>query len=143
MADQNSSTDDPRRLRVHAPDQGPGARPAKPSPRTLQSGAKNTSAGTGKGNPWLRGALGEAAMAASLTDTFLGERYRRIVKRRGHMKALVAVARSILVIVWHHLLTEPDTRFQDLGSDFHAKRLDPAWQNVSYGSSRHWATTSH
>ncbi|KPI07734.1 hypothetical protein OV450_3544 [Actinobacteria bacterium OV450] len=43
-------------------------------------------------------------MGASLTDTFLGERYRRIVKRRGHMKALVAVARSILVIVWHHVI---------------------------------------
>ena len=32
---------------------------------------------TGKGNPYLKGALGEAAAAAARTDTFLGERYRR------------------------------------------------------------------
>ncbi len=62
---------------------------------------------TGKGNPYLKGALGEAAAAAARTDTFLGERYRRIVKRRGKLKALVAVARSILVIIWH-LLADPD-----------------------------------
>ena len=60
----------------------------------------------GKGNPYLKGALGQAAAAAARTDTFLGQRYRRIVKRRGKLKALVAVARSILVIVWH-LLADP------------------------------------
>lgn len=41
------------------------------------------------------------------------ERYRRIVKRRGKLKALVAVARSILVIIWH-LLADPTARFHDL-----------------------------
>ena len=73
---------------------------AKLSPRTIQSGLKNRSGKTGKGNPYLKGALGEASAAAAKTDTFLGERYRRIVKRRGKLRALVAVARSILVIVW-------------------------------------------
>ena len=73
---------------------------------------------TGKGNPYLKGALGEAAAAAAKTNTFLGERYRRIVKRRGKLKALVAVARSILVIIWH-LLADPLARFRDLGSDYH------------------------
>jgi transposase len=47
--------------------------------------------------------LGEVAAAAAKTDTFLGERYRRLVRRIGKLKALVAVARSILVIVWHLL----------------------------------------
>ncbi|WP_329532552.1 IS110 family transposase [Streptomyces sp. NBC_01450] len=97
---------------------------AKLSPRTLQSGNKNTSGPTGKGNPWLRGALGEAAISAARTDTFLGARYRRIVKRRGHMKALVAVARSILVAVWH-LMNDPTARYRDLGPDFHTRNLDP------------------
>jgi transposase len=97
---------------------------AKLSPRTLQSGAKNTSGPTGKGNPWLRGALGEAAVSAARTDTFLGARYRRIVKHRGHMKALVAVARSILVSVWH-LMNDPTARYRELGADFHARNLDP------------------
>jgi transposase len=31
--------------------------------------------------------LGEAAASAARTDTFLGERYRRLVKRRGKLKA--------------------------------------------------------
>ncbi|MFZ3468502.1 IS110 family transposase [Streptomyces sp. 4.24] len=97
---------------------------AKLSPRTIQSGGKNTSGPTGKGNPWLRGALGEAAISAARTDTFLGARYRRIVKRRGHMKALVAVARSILVSVWH-LMNDPTARYRDLGPDFHTRNLDP------------------
>lgn len=97
---------------------------AKLSPRTIQSGNKNTSGPTGKGNSWLKGALGDAAMSAAKTDTFLGARYRKLVKRRGHKKALVAIARSILVIVWH-LINDPTARFADLGPDWHTRRLDP------------------
>ncbi len=96
---------------------------AKLTPRTIQSGATHRAGKTGKGNPYLKGLLGEAAAAAAKTDTFLGERYRRIVKRRGKLKALVAVARSILVIVWH-LLADPTKRFQDLGADYHTTRID-------------------
>lgn len=96
---------------------------AKLSPRTIQSGPRSRGGKTGKGNPYLKGVLGEAAAAAARTDTFLGERYRRIVKRRGKLKALVAVARSILVIIWH-LLTHPAARYQDLGAGYHASRLD-------------------
>lgn len=96
---------------------------AKLCPRTIQSGPVTRGGRTGKGNPYLKGALGQAAAAAARTDTFLGQRYRRIVKRRGKLKALVAVARSILVIVWH-LLADPLTRFHDLGSDYHASRID-------------------
>ena len=96
---------------------------AKLSPRTIQSGAQHRSGKTGKGNPYLKGVLGEAAAAAAKTDTFLGERYRRLVKRRGKLKALVAVARTILVIVWH-LLADPAARFHDLGSGYYASRID-------------------
>ena len=96
---------------------------AKLSPRTIQSGARNRSGRTGKGNPYLKGILGEAAAAAARTDTFLGERYRRLVKRIGKLKALVAVARSILVIIWH-LLSDPAARFCELGSDYHATRTN-------------------
>ena len=96
---------------------------AKLCPRTIQSGPKTRGGKTGKGNPYLKGVLGEAAAAAAKTDTFLGERYRRLVKRRGKLKALVAVARSILVIVWH-LLADPTARFHDLGSDYHTTRIN-------------------
>ena len=96
---------------------------AKLSPRTIQSGARTRSGPAGKGNPYLKGILGEAAATATRTDTFLGERYRRIVKRRGKLKALVAVARSILVIIWH-LLSDRTARFRDLGSGYYASRTD-------------------
>jgi transposase len=96
---------------------------AKLCPRTIQSGSKNTSGKAGKGNPYLKGALGTAAASAARTDTFLGERYRRLVKRRGKLKALVAIARSILTVVWH-LLADPTTRFHELGSDYYDSRID-------------------
>src|SRR6266545_208292 len=96
---------------------------AKLCPRTIQSGAKHRAGTTGKGNPYLKGILGEIAAAAAKTDTFLGERYRRIVKRRGKRKALVAIARSILVIVWH-LLADPAARYHDLGAGYYTSRID-------------------
>jgi transposase len=96
---------------------------AKLSPRTIQSGSKTRGGKTGKGNPYLKGMLGEAAAAAGRTDTFLGERYRRIVKRRGKLKALVAIARTILVIIWH-LLTDRTARYHDLGAGYHASRIN-------------------
>lgn len=95
---------------------------AKLSPRTIQSGAQSRGGKTGKGNPYLKGALGEAATAAAKTNTFLGARYKRLVKRRGKLKALVAVARSILVIIWH-LLNDPTSRYHDLGASYHNDRL--------------------
>jgi transposase len=73
---------------------------------------------TGHGNPYLARVLGEAAVAAGRTNTFLGERYRRIARRRGTKKAIVAVGRSILVIVWH-LLADPTVRYHDLGAGFY------------------------
>ncbi len=79
---------------------------------------------TGHGNPYLARVLGEAVDGAARTDTFLGERYRRIACRRGSKKAIVAVGRSILVIVWH-LLSDPEARYSDLGSDFFNTRIDP------------------
>ncbi len=97
---------------------------AKLCPRANQSGAKNRSGATGKGNRYLKGVLGEVAAAAAKTNTFLGHRYRRLVKRCGKLKALVAVARSILVIIWH-LLSDPASRFHDLGPDFYDNRLGP------------------
>jgi transposase len=87
------------------------------------AGKKKGKATTGHGNPYLARVLGEAAVAAGRTNTFLGERYRRIARRRGTKRAIVAVGRSILIIVWH-LLSDPDARFHDLGSGFYDARID-------------------
>jgi transposase len=92
---------------------------ARFAPGVRQSAGKTKGkATTGHGNPYLARVLGEAAVAAGKTNTFLGERYRRLAKRRGTKKAIVAVGRSILVIVWH-LLADPTARFHDLGAGFY------------------------
>lgn len=98
---------------------------ARFAPGIKESAGKKKGAGsTGHGNPYLARVLGEAAVCAGKTDTFLGERYRRIARRRGRKKAVVAVGRSILVVVWH-LLSNPGTRFTDLGPDFYDNRTGP------------------
>jgi transposase len=92
---------------------------ARFAPGVKESAGRKKGAGTtGYGNAYLARVLGEAAVGASRTNTFLGERYRRIARRRGKKKAIVAIGRSILVIVWH-LLADNDTRFHDLGPDFY------------------------
>ena len=97
---------------------------AKFAPGVSESAGKRKGRGsTGHGNPYLARVLGEAAVAASKTDTFLGERYRRIARRRGKQRAIVAVGRSILVIVWH-LLADSEAHFHDLGAGFYDTRLN-------------------
>jgi transposase len=97
---------------------------ARLAPRTIQSGAKRRAGTTGKANPYLKGVLGERSRRGRQDRHLpLGERYRRLVRRIGKLKALVAIARSILVIVWH-LLADPTARFHDLGVDDHARRID-------------------
>jgi len=89
------------------------------------------SASCGHGNPYLARVLGEAAVSTSKTNTFLAARYRRIARRRGQPRAVVAVGRSILVIIWH-LLQDPDTRYQDLGSDHYSRHVDPSAKKRSH-----------
>jgi transposase len=92
-------------------------------PSARQSGHRSRAGKKGRGDTWLRGALGQAAVNAARTATFLGERYGRIARRRGKAKAQVAVARSILVIIWH-LLADPAARFTDLGPGYYQARTD-------------------
>jgi len=88
------------------------------------AGRKKGTGSTGHGDRYLARVLGEAAAGASKTNTFLGERYRRIARRRGNKKAIVAVGRSILVIVWY-LLSDPEVGFHDLGSGYYDSRINP------------------
>jgi transposase len=92
-------------------------------PSARQSGPRTRAGKKGQGNGYLRASLGQAAIGASGTATFLGERYHRIARRRGKAKAQVAVARSILVIIWH-LLADPAARYADLGPGYYQARTD-------------------
>jgi transposase len=93
-------------------------------PGNHESAGKRRSGRTGKGNRHLRVALVEAAQGAARTkDTYLRAQYERIKRRHGHNKAIVAVAHSILVAVYHML--RDDVAYHDLGSDYFARRSDP------------------
>jgi transposase len=94
--------------------------------RTRQSGETARPGRTGKGNRYLRGALGQAAMTAARTDTRPGAMYRRIARKRGKQKAIVAVSRVICEIAWI-LICDPGARYQDLGPDYYSPR-SPARQ---------------
>jgi len=90
-------------------------------PSARQSGPRTRAGGKGQGDSWLRGYPGQAAASAAVTPTFLSERYGRIARRRGNAKAQVAVARSILVIIWH-LLSDPTARYTDHGAGYYQAR---------------------
>jgi transposase len=91
--------------------------------RTVQSAPRHRAAKTGKGVPYFKRVLGEAAAAAAKTNTFLGARYPRLVNDGANSMPLVGVVRSILTIVWH-LLADPTARYHDLGADYHTRRID-------------------
>jgi len=91
------------------------------APVARQSGPRAGKPRKGQGDGYLRGYCTQAAIGAAATDSFLGERHRRVARRSGPLRARCAVARSILVIIWH-LLADPEARYADLGPHWHATR---------------------
>jgi len=89
-------------------------------PGQNESAGKRRSGRTRKGNPWLRGALVEAAQSAGRTKTYLAEQYHRIAARRGKRRAAIAVAHSIIVIVYHVL--DSGRPYEDLGYHYFDQR---------------------
>jgi transposase len=93
-------------------------------PQAAQSGGKRKgSNAAGRGNPYLSAALGEITISAGRTQSFLGAKYRRLVKRMPKKKALVATGNSVLTI-FHALLTDPGATYQDLGADYYEQRMN-------------------
>jgi transposase len=90
------------------------------SPAARQSGPRSRKPGKGQGDVYLKNYCTQAATGTALTDTFLGERLRRLTRKLGGTRARCAVGRSILVIVWH-LLNDPEARYRELGSDWHER----------------------
>jgi transposase len=89
-----------------------------------ESAGKRRSGKTRKGDSWLRTALIEAAQSAAgrTTDTYLRSQYLRVKRRRGHKKAIVAVAHSILVAAYYILRDE--LPYDELGGDYFVRRED-------------------
>jgi len=96
-------------------------------PGSYESAGKRRKVSTTTGNRWLRRALIEAARAAVRTKgSYFGAQYRQIARRRGPNKAAVAVAHSLIELVWH-LLTTGEV-FKDLGDHYFTVRRDPERQ---------------
>lgn len=86
-------------------------------PGNEESAGKRLRSGMRHGNRWLRRALGEAAWAASRTkDSYFRAQYHRIAPRRGKNRALMAVAHSLLITVYHVLKNHEE--YADLGQDY-------------------------
>jgi transposase len=75
-------------------------------------------------------------------DVGVGECYRRIARRRGTKRAIVAVGRSILIIIWY-LLSDPTVRYQDLGPGFYDTRINAEHRKRNHiRQLERWATRS-
>lgn len=91
------------------------------APGSNESAGKIKSSRCRPGNTHLKAALGIAALAATRTkNTFLAARYRRVASRRGHLRALVAIQRTMLTAIWHILTTGQP--YHDLGGDYYNRR---------------------
>jgi transposase len=91
------------------------------APGNRESGGKRKAARTRHGNPWLKAALTEAAWAAGrCKQGYLPAQFRRLAARRGKKRAIVAVAHTLLGIVYHLLTTGED--YRDLGTNYFDER---------------------
>jgi transposase len=105
---------------------------ARQAPRVRESAGRRKGRGsTGSGNPYIGGALGEAAIGAARTQTFLGAKYRRMVTHMPKKKAHGALARSQLVIA-HALLSDPEAEYEDLGTGYYEQRANVRRQARSH-----------
>jgi transposase len=94
---------------------------ARVCPGNNESGGKRRPGHIGAGHSWLRGTLVEAAWAAARTkDTYLAAQYRRLAARRGAKRALIALAHTLLVIIYH--LLRDGTEYRELGANYHDER---------------------
>jgi transposase len=97
-------------------------------PGSNESGGKRKSGKTTQGNRWLRTALVQGAWAAARKKgSYFQAQYRRLAPRRGKKRAALAVAHSLLVVIFHMLKT--GSSYQELGADYfdklNQKRLVP------------------
>jgi transposase len=86
-------------------------------PGSHLSAGKRRSGKPTKGNTYLRSVLTQVAWVLThMSDNYLSAQFRHLKPRLGAKKAVVAVAHSVLVVIYHVLAkAEP---YQDLGADY-------------------------
>jgi transposase len=90
---------------------------------TESAGKRKGKNATGRGNPYIGGALGEAAAAVGKTQTFPGAKYRRLCRHMPKKKALTAVMRTQLTAA-HAILSDPQAVYLDLGPGYYEQQAD-------------------
>jgi transposase len=91
-------------------------------PGNHESGGKRLSGRTRKGNRWLRRAFCQMAWASTMKKgSYMKVQYRRLSGRRGKKRGLLAVAHTILIVVYH-LLKDPKLEYRELGEDYFDRR---------------------
>jgi transposase len=108
-------------------------------PGNNRSAGKSRSGATRKGNNWLRRALNNAAWGGSRTKkSFFSARFKRLVKRRGKARTILAVGNSMLKAIYHML--KEHTAFKDLGHEYyqsinlsaHKRKLVKGLESLGY-----------
>lgn len=90
-------------------------------PGNPESAGKRLSGKPRKGSAWLRRSLCQAAWAASHTKaTYLAARFHRLAARKGKKRAIVAVAHTLLVSLYHRLKNKQP--YRELGAEFLDRR---------------------
>ena len=90
-------------------------------PGSNESAGRIKSTKTRPANPYLKGALGVAALSAARgRNTYLAAKYRRVAARRGPQKAVVAVEHAMLTAIWYMITN--GVPYADLGGDFYTRR---------------------
>jgi transposase len=95
-------------------------------PGNNESAGKHKSGRTRKGNVEVRTILTECAWAAGRTGTYVGAQFRRMHRRFGKTgggKAAIAIAHTLIVIIWHVL--HDNAEYRDLGSDYFTRHDNP------------------
>ncbi len=111
-------------------------------PSNKESAGKRMKAPMNHGNVWLRAIMGEVAWASIRTRaTYFHAQFGRIARRRGAKKAAVAVAHSLLIVIYHVL--RDGNPYNELGADYfnnfdservqrhHVRRLEQLGYKVS------------
>jgi transposase len=93
------------------------------TPLDKQSGNRKGQRRHKRGNKYIGAVTGETSVAAGKTDTREGARHRKISRKRGKAKACVATGNTQMK-VFHALLSNPGTRYQDLGPDYYERQRD-------------------
>ena len=108
-------------------------------PGNNESAGKRRSGKTNFGNRHLKAMLVQVAWAAARTKkSYFHAMYHRIKSRRGHKKAVVAVAHAMLLVAWHLLSRKTDyvdlgpTHFDQLRHDRLTRQLVNRLQTLGY-----------